>query len=69
MKAIVFLGGGRITTALVAGLRLSGYDKPIVVYDRNAHKLRTIRPAPTRRTSDIATSATTRTLRVRRPLA
>ena len=40
MKAIVFLGGGRITTALVAGLRLSGYDKPIVVYDRNAHKLR-----------------------------
>jgi len=43
MKAIVFLGGGRITTALVAGLRLSGYDKPIVVHDRNAHKLRKLK--------------------------
>lgn len=39
MKATVFLGGGRITNALVAGLRLAGYAKPIVVHDRNALKL------------------------------
>jgi pyrroline-5-carboxylate reductase len=39
-KATVFLGGGRITTALAAGLRLAGYDKPIVVHDRNREKLR-----------------------------
>ncbi len=39
-KATVFLGGGRITGALVAGLRLAGYHKPIVVHDRNPHKLR-----------------------------
>lgn len=42
-NAIVFLGGGRITGALLAGLRLAGYDQPIVVHDRNAHKLRTLR--------------------------
>jgi pyrroline-5-carboxylate reductase len=42
MNATVFLGGGRITTALIAGLRLAGYDKPIVVHDRNPHKLRTL---------------------------
>src|SRR2546426_2344082 len=40
LKAAVFLGGGRITSALVAGLRLAGYDKPMVVHDRNRHKLR-----------------------------
>jgi pyrroline-5-carboxylate reductase len=43
MKATVFLGGGRITTALIAGLRLAGYEKPIVVHDRNAHKLRALK--------------------------
>ncbi|HZQ21999.1 MAG TPA: NAD(P)-binding domain-containing protein [Terriglobales bacterium] len=43
MKATVFLGGGRITTALLAGLRLAGYDKPIVVHDRNPGKLRQLR--------------------------
>jgi pyrroline-5-carboxylate reductase len=43
MKAIVFLGGGRITGALAAGLRLGGYDREIVVYDRNAEKLRGLR--------------------------
>ena len=43
MKALVFLGGGRITTALIAGLRLSGYKKPIVVHDRNPQKLRVLK--------------------------
>jgi pyrroline-5-carboxylate reductase len=39
-KATVFLGGGRITSALVAGLRLTKYDKQIIVHDRNPAKLR-----------------------------
>ena len=39
----MFIGGGRITGALLAGLRLSGYDKPIVVHDRNPGKLRRLR--------------------------
>jgi pyrroline-5-carboxylate reductase len=36
----VFLGGGRITSALVAGLRLARYRNRIIVYDRHADKLR-----------------------------
>jgi pyrroline-5-carboxylate reductase len=43
VKEIVFLGGGRITSALVAGLHLSKFNKPIVVHDRNFHKLRQLR--------------------------
>ena len=43
MKATVFLGGGRITSTLVAGLRLAGYRKPIVVHDHHATKLRRLR--------------------------
>jgi pyrroline-5-carboxylate reductase len=43
VKATVFLGGGRITSALVAGLRLAGYSHPIVVHDRNSEKLKEIR--------------------------
>ena len=43
IKAIVFLGGGRITSALAAGLRLAGYDREIVVYDRHMEKLRALR--------------------------
>lgn len=43
MKAIAFLGGGRITGALVAGLRLAGYAGEIVVYDRHPEKLRALR--------------------------
>ena len=43
MKATVFLGGGRITSALVAGLRLAGYRGEIVVYDRNPEKLGALR--------------------------
>jgi pyrroline-5-carboxylate reductase len=47
-NSVVFLGGGRITGALLAGLRLTGsilenYDRPIVVHDRNTHKLRQLR--------------------------
>jgi pyrroline-5-carboxylate reductase len=43
VKATVFLGGGRITSALVAGLRLAGYDQSIVVHDRHAAKLRQLK--------------------------
>lgn len=39
MKATVLLGGGRITSALIAGLRLADYKRPIVVHDRHANKL------------------------------
>ncbi len=38
--ATVFLGGGRITSALLAGLQLARYSKPIVVHDHNPQKLR-----------------------------
>ncbi len=40
MKGIAFIGGGRITSALCAGLRVSGDRREIVVYDRNQDKLR-----------------------------
>ncbi len=43
MKAIVLLGGGRITSALAAGLRLAGNVQTIVVYDRHREKLRALR--------------------------
>ena len=43
MKATVFLGGGRITGALVAGLRLASFSQPIVVHDRNSEKLRQLK--------------------------
>ena len=43
MKATVFLGGGHITGALAAGLRLAGFSGEIVVYDRNPSKLRALR--------------------------
>jgi pyrroline-5-carboxylate reductase len=43
VKATVFLGGGRITSALVAGLRLSEYDRPIVVHDRHPRKLQQLK--------------------------
>jgi pyrroline-5-carboxylate reductase len=42
-NAIVFLGGGRITGALLAGLRLANYDQPIVVHDHQPQKLRHLR--------------------------
>jgi len=43
MKAIVFLGGGRITGALCAGSRLAGDRREILVYDRNAGKVQALR--------------------------
>lgn len=43
MKATVFLGGGRITGALLAGLRLANYHRPIIVYDRHPEKLRQLK--------------------------
>src|SRR5260370_7950614 len=43
MTATVFLGGGRITSALVAGLRLAKYKPPLVVYDRHPEKLRRLK--------------------------
>ena len=43
MTATVFLGGGRITSALVAGLSLAKYKPPLVVYDRHPEKLRRLK--------------------------
>ncbi len=43
MKATVFLGGGRITSALLAGLRLARYGRPIIVHDRHPEKLRRLK--------------------------
>jgi pyrroline-5-carboxylate reductase len=43
MNATVFLGGGRIASAMAAGLRRAGYRKTIVVYDRHPAKLRVLR--------------------------
>jgi len=41
--ATVFLGGGRITGALLAGLRLAGYKSQLIVHDRNRYKLRELK--------------------------
>jgi len=43
VKAIVFLGGGRITSALIAGLRLAKFRQPILVHDRHPEKLQQLR--------------------------
>jgi pyrroline-5-carboxylate reductase len=43
MKGIVFLGGGRITSALIAGLRLANFDQPIAVHDRHPKKLKQLK--------------------------
>jgi pyrroline-5-carboxylate reductase len=40
MKNTVFLGGGRITGALISGLRLAGHSQLLIVHDRHAAKLR-----------------------------
>jgi pyrroline-5-carboxylate reductase len=42
-KPILFLGGGRITGALCAGLRLAGDRRAISVHDRHPEKLRAMR--------------------------
>jgi pyrroline-5-carboxylate reductase len=39
VKATVFLGGGRITSALLSGLRLAKFRGPIMVHDRHRDKL------------------------------
>ena len=43
MGTTVFLGGGRITSALTAGLRLAKDRRRIVVYDRHPEKVRALR--------------------------
>lgn len=43
MKPIVFLGGGRITSALIAGLRVASFRGTVVVHDRNPAKLRALK--------------------------
>lgn len=43
MSAIVFLGGGRITSAMLAGLRLGKAKYRVIVHDRNPGKLRDLR--------------------------
>jgi len=40
MSTVVFLGGGRITSAMLAGLRLAKTRHRLVVHDRNLGKLR-----------------------------
>jgi pyrroline-5-carboxylate reductase len=40
MTTVVFLGGGRITSAMLAGLRLGRTRHRLVVHDRNPGKLR-----------------------------
>jgi pyrroline-5-carboxylate reductase len=45
MSAIVFLGGGRITSALVAGLQLAKCKQRIIVHDIDPRKLRDLRRA------------------------
>lgn len=45
MSAIVFLGGGRITGALLAGLRLAKHKQPIIVHDLDLRRLRDLKRA------------------------
>jgi pyrroline-5-carboxylate reductase len=43
VNTVVFLGGGRITSAMLAGLRLGGIKGRFVVHDRNPAKLRVLK--------------------------
>jgi pyrroline-5-carboxylate reductase len=43
MSTVVFLGGGRITSAMLAGLRLGKTRHRLVVHDRNRGKLRDLK--------------------------
>jgi pyrroline-5-carboxylate reductase len=43
VKPVVFLGGGRITNALLAGLRLAKDRRQVIVYDRHPEKLRQLK--------------------------
>jgi len=40
MSTVVFIGGGRITSAMLAGLRLNRTKDRLLVHDRNARKMR-----------------------------
>lgn len=42
---ILFLGAGRITSAMIAGLHLATHDYHLLVHDRNAEKLRNLKKA------------------------
>jgi len=43
VSAVVFLGGGRITSAMLAGLRLANVKERFIVHDRNPGKLQELR--------------------------
>jgi len=43
MKSTVFIGGGRITSALLAGLRLAKYRRPLRVYDHHLENLQRLK--------------------------
>ena len=43
MSTVVFLGGGRITSAMLAGFRLGKTKHQLVVHDRNLGKLRDLK--------------------------
>ncbi len=43
MSTVVFLGGGRITSAMLAGLRLGKSRHRLLVHDRHRAKLRTLK--------------------------
>jgi pyrroline-5-carboxylate reductase len=43
MSTVVFLGGGRVTSAMLAGLRLGKTIHRLVVHDRNPGKLRDLK--------------------------
>jgi pyrroline-5-carboxylate reductase len=43
MTTVIFLGGGRITSAMLAGLRLGRTRHRLVVHDRNRSKLRDLK--------------------------
>ena len=43
MSTVVFLGGGRITSAMLSGLRLAKTRHRLVVHDRNPGKLRDLK--------------------------
>ena len=56
-SAVLFLGGGRITSALCAGLRLAGDRREIVVHDRNPEKVRELkRQSGVRAANDLRTA-------------
>jgi pyrroline-5-carboxylate reductase len=43
MTSTVFLGGGRITSAMLAGLRLAGHRQRLIVHDVNRAKLQRLK--------------------------